>query len=91
MRNEMTREPAERKERSPHQYLGQDVEQAFLDDIVKTYRGAYEAAHPEHTPPSEDDAAILALLAKAEVRGGPDADALGRQRAVEAPIKARKQ
>jgi hypothetical protein len=78
MAHEMTRDTPKRDERSLPQYLGQEVEQSFLDYIVSTYRGAYEAAHPEHLQPMEDDVAIIAALEAAEVRGGPDADTAAR-------------
>ena len=59
-------------------YLGEDVSQETLDMLVRTYKGGYAAVSPDHQEPEGDDEALLAELEAAEVRGGPDADALGR-------------
>lgn len=60
------------------QYLGQEVSDEFTAMIVRVYKQQYEATHPEHQLPAEDDATILADLEHYQVTGGPHASVLGR-------------
>lgn len=68
------------------QYLGEEVGQEFLDMIMRVYKEQHEAEHADHIVPPTDDVGIVALCEAAQVRGGPDAAALGRKHAVDPPV-----
>jgi hypothetical protein len=59
-------------------YLGEEVGQAFLDMLVRVYRQGYEAAHPTHQPPMQDDVTLIADMEATITLGGPDADGMAR-------------
>ena len=66
-------------------YLGEEVDQSFLDMVTRVYRQQFEAAEPTHTPTPDDDATIIATLEGAQIHGGSGACAIARDYAVNPP------
>lgn len=67
-------------------YMGQDVDQSFIDLIVQTYKDQFVAADEAHAAPPTDDVGIVALCEAAKVTGAAEACDLGRMHAITPPV-----